>query len=221
MQTTYLAYNRMGRRGLRGDGDPTSVLGAPTRAGLRYTDTSNGTRYLSRNVLISAISPSATNIVLPELASVRRIDFKFKHNDANPAANRQMVNQNAGLANRTAVSRLSTSSNISCTGNPVTQVILDGSSIPNNTGGAVADVANVWHTLSVRYSADGSLNRIFNNSNIGQIADFSIYGVGDTLLASYAIDEGSGTTIIDSVSGQNGTLTLGSGSWQLDWVPIN
>jgi hypothetical protein len=195
-------------------------LGTPSASGLTVLELSTNKVYRSRNVLTAAISPSATNIALPEFTSVRRIDFKFKHNDANPAANRQMVNQNAGLANRTAVSRLAISSNISCTGNAVTQVILDGSSIPNNTGGAVADVANVWHTLSVRYGADGSLNRIFNNTNIGQIADFSIYGGDDVLLASYPIEEGAGTTIIDSVSGQNGTLTIGTGSWQLDWVPL-
>lgn len=217
MQTTYLAFYRMGRRALRGIGPP---VGQPTRVGQKYIDTTTGTQYVGRNVLTSAISPSATNIVLPEFTAVRRIDFKFKHNDSNPTTTRQFANQNTGVANRTAISRQATSSNISCTGNAVSQIFLDGASISNNAGGAVANVANVWHTLSVRYSADGALNRIFNNSNIGQVADFLVYGAGDVLLASYSINEGSGTTIIDSVSGQNGTLTLGSGSWQLDWVPI-
>lgn len=48
----------------------------------------------------------------------------------------------------------------------------------------------------------------------GTIWDFEIYNSSNTLIHSWAINDNS-TTIVDSVGGQNGTLTIGSGSWNI------
>ena len=218
MQKTYLAYNRMGHRGLRGAGDPNSVLGAPSRAGLRYKDTTTGLLYLSRNVL----NFNNTAIAIPQQDLVRKINIQFWHNDPSPSANRLFYGQSAFVADRFGAQRTATTGNITSsgglTGNAFT---LDGAPIAS---GAVNPSANVWHRLTQSTSVVGKTDTISVSgavSYLGKIANVQILGASDVLLANYSIDEGTGTTIFDSSgNGRNGTLTLGSGNWELSWVPL-
>jgi hypothetical protein len=187
--------------------------GTPPYIGAVYVDTTTGTQYVGRNVFDAQ---SNSNLALPTISNARSVSFKFKHNDPSPASLRQFHNATGSPPTRLAVFRQATSGLLTTSGVSPSQILLDGVSI---SSGTTNPSANVWHTLQLDYPSDGILDRIFNLSYIGQIADFAISdSVG--LARSYSINEGSGTTIIDSVSGQNGTLTLGSGSWQLDWVPI-
>jgi hypothetical protein len=84
--------------------------------------------------------------------------------------------------------------------------------------------ANQWSTLNLTFSGNvfevtSIGRRPAAQGLIGRMASVEMY-VSGALTRNYSIDE-NGTTIIDSVSGQNGTLTIGAGSWQLDWVPLN
>jgi hypothetical protein len=63
-------------------------------------------------------------------------------------------------------------------------------------------------------------SRVGGNGWVGYIKDFKIYDAVDTLTNHWVIDDNvaDGGTILDIVGGTNGTLTLGSGSWE-DWPP--
>ena len=213
MQTTYLAFYRMGRRALRGIGPP---VGQPTRVGQKYIDTTTGTQYVGRNVLNFNTS---AGIVTPTFFGVRRVEAQFWHEDPTPTAIRQLWDGTETV--QTRARRESTTGNLNAVAG-FGLLILDGVTIASNT---VNPSTSVWHSYIQNQTSDRQFGFIGRTNGgglrwSGRIANVRVYGAGDALLASYAIDEGSGTTIIDSVSGQNGTLTLGSGSWQLDWVPI-
>jgi hypothetical protein len=204
--------------GLKGSGPPS---GTPPRAGLIYTDTTNGTRYLSRNVLDLN---NSSFITLPTLSNVQKVEFKFFTSQTTISTFQPYFEWSLGDADRINLERRGDTSNLSFVNSTA---VLNGSSISNNV---TNPTANLWNRIALT-SVGGvpkKLDLIGRGTNANstrrsqvRIADFRVLGTGDTLLASYSIDEGSGTAIIDSVSGQNGTLTLGSGSWQLDWVPLN
>ena len=203
---------------VRGSGAP---VGTPSRAGLRYLDTTTGLLYLSRNVLNFNNSYIAT----PAITGVRKVNLQFWHNDPAPSATRSMFSGLNGdaIENFILAYRNSTTGYITNVGVVGITFELNGVAIANN---AVNPTANFWSSLKVSADTDRKLSRIGSNAGstntwLGKIANVQILGAGDVLLAQYAIDEGSGTTIIDSSgNGQNGTLTLGSGVWQLDWVPL-
>lgn len=199
---------------LQGAGVPS---GTPPFNGARYLDTTTGVVYLGRNVLNFNTSAS---ILTPTIFGVRRVAVRFWHNDPSPSAIRQLWDGTETL--QTRARREATTGNLNGVSSISSQA-LDGATITNN---AVNPSASVWHTYTLTSSSDrqfGFIGRTNAGGLLwsGRIADVQVLGAGDVLLASYAIDEGSGTTIIDSVGGQNGTLTLGSGSWELTWVPQN
>lgn len=199
---------------IRGAGVPT---GTPPFNGARYLDTTTGVTWLGRNVLNFNTS---AGIVTPTIVGVRRVAVRFWHNDPSPSAIRQLWDGTETL--QTRARREATTGNLNGVSSVLTQA-LDGATIANN---AVNPSASVWHTYTVTASSDRQFGFIGQTNGgglrwSGRIADVQVLGAGDVLLASYAINEGSGSTIIDSVSGQNGTLTIGSGSWELTWVPQN
>lgn len=215
MQKTYLAYNRMGHRYMRGTGAP---VGTPSRAGLRYLDTTTGLLYLSRNVL----NFNNTAIAIPQQDLVRKVSIQFWHNEPSPSANRLFYGHSAFVADRFGAQRTATTGTITSSGGLTGNgFFLDGVSIGN---GATNPSANVWHSFTQVTSVVGKTNTISISgavSHIGKIASVQIFGASDLLLASYAIDEGTGngSTIYDSSgNGNHGTLTLGSGSWGLEWM---
>jgi hypothetical protein len=214
MQTTYLAFYRMGRRrkkGLSGEGDPNAVIGAPTQAGLIYTNTLNGQRFLSRNALNFN---NDTSITIPSILC-DRVTLKIWHNDPAPSAMRPFLS-NAGYTSRSI--RSQTTGFVNTTNSPTTQI--NGASVANNS---TDFPANQWSTLNVSFSGNvfevTSIGRRPSAQGlIGRLASIEMYSSG-VLARNYSIDD-NGVGIVDSVSGQNGSLTIGSGSWQLDWVPI-
>lgn len=201
---------------IRGAGVPS---GAPPFNGARYLDTTTGVVYLGRNVL----NFNNSRIDTPTITGVRKVNLQFWHNDPTPAAFRTLHDGLSGDATALLmlVERASTTGNINfSTG---LTCVLDGVGISNNT---TNPSASAWHSLATTSGTDRKIARIGSNRTnganyLGRLASVQILGASDVLLASYAIDEGAGTTIIDSVSGQNGTLTIGSGSWELTWVPQN
>lgn len=200
---------------IRGTGVPS---GTPPFNGARYLDTTTGVIWLGRNVLNFNVSA----IAIPQQDLVRKVITQFWHNDPSPSANRLLYGQSAFVADRFGAQRLATSGNINTSGSLAGNVfVLDGATIANGT---TNPSANAWHSLTQSTSVVGKIDTISSVSlgYLGRIANVQILGAGDVLLASYAIDEGTGTTIIDSSgNGKNGTLTLGSGSWELTWVPQN
>lgn len=201
---------------IRGAGVPT---GTPPFNGARYLDTTTGVVYLGRNVL----NFNNSRIDLPTIAGVREVQIRFWHNEPSPSQFRTLHDGLSGDATSLLMlaERASTTGNLSFATSLT--AVLDGASISNNT---TNPSSSVWHTLNTISTTDRKLTRIGSNRTnganyLGRIADVRALGAGDVLLASYAINEGSGATIIDSVSGQNGSLTLGSGSWILDWVSQN
>ena len=221
MDKVYLAYNRMGRRSLRGAGDPNTVLGTPSRAGLRYLDTTTGVMYLSRNVL--NFNNSAF-ISLPLLTGVRSVEMQFYTPDATIATSQPYFDQGVADANRINLERRGDNSNLACVNSAAT---LNGVAISNNS---TNPPANVWNKIVINpiggvdkqfdYICRGTNATSTRRANI-RACNVIARGAGNVLLASYAINEGSGTAIIDSSgNGLNGTLTLGSGAWILDWVPV-
>jgi hypothetical protein len=196
--------------GLKGSGPPS---GTPSRSGLIYTDTSSGVRYLSRNVFNATDS---SVLALPTVSVVRSISIQFKSAEVIPAALRQFHNAIGNPPTRCSFVRAATTGFLTTGGLAPSLITYDGATI---TSGTVNPTANVYHRVRLDYPSDGIVDRVFNFAYFGQICNVQIGGVGGPL-RSYSIDEGSGTNIIDSVSGQNGTLTIGSGSWQLDWVPL-
>lgn len=197
---------------IRGAGVPT---GTPPFNGARYLNTTTGVIWLGRNVLTAQ---SNTNIAFPTASTARAVTFRFKHNDPSPSVLRQFHNANGSPVNRLALVRSATTGNITASGLTPSQIVLDGATI---TSGTTNPSANEWHKISLSYTSDGAIDRIFNLSYIGEICDF-VVSDASSVARNFAIDEGSGSTIIDSSgNGQNGTLTLGSGSWELTWVPQN
>jgi hypothetical protein len=200
--------------GLKGSGPPS---GTPPRAGLIYTDTTDGTRYLSRNVL--NFSGSAY-VMIPSVTNARSVKFRFKTSNLTPSATAPFTDGTAPNL-YTALA----SGNARIIGSANTQLNFNGVNITSNT---TTPSSGLWNSLisTATDSVDRQVSRVGVNAALtfkidALVADVQIFGAGDVLLRSYSINEGSGTTINDSVSGQNGTLTIGSGSWQLDWVPLN
>lgn len=199
---------------IRGAGVPS---GTPPFNGARYLDTTTGVVYLGRNVLNFGVG---TFISIPEV-SARTVILKAWHNDPNPPSSRVIYGHSASPADPRSLSRAVTTGFVIATGSPLSSLVIDGVSVSNNS---TTMPTAVWSNLVDVRSSDGTFDTISRNAGsryLGRLADFQILGAGDALLRSYSIDEGSGTAIIDSVSGQNGTLTLGSGSWELTWVPQN
>lgn len=195
--------------GLKGSGPPS---GTPPRAGLIYTDTSNGVRYLSRNALNFN---NDTAIAIPSIFC-DRVTLKIWHNDPAPPAMRPFLS-NAAYTSRAI--RSQTTGFVNTTNSPTTQI--NGVTVGNNS---TDFTANQWSTLNLTFAGNvfevtSIGRRPAAQGLIGRMASVEMY-VSGALARNYSIDE-NGTTIIDSVSGQNGTLTIGAGSWQLDWVPLN
>lgn len=186
--------------------------GTPPYIGAVYVDTTTGTQYVGRNVLNFN---NDTSIAISSIFC-DRVALKIWHNDPAPGAMRPFLS-NAAYTSRSI--RSQTTGFVNSTNSP-TLTQINGASVGNNT----ADFpANQWSTLNLTFSGNAfevtSIGRRPSAQGlIGRMASIEMYSSG-ALARSYSIDD-NGTTIIDSVSGQNGTLTIGSGSWQLDWVPI-
>jgi hypothetical protein len=180
-------------------------------------DTTTGLLYFSRNVL----NFNGSSISIPAVTNARKINLQFWHNMPSPASTDTFYTHSAIPANRFGLIRTVTSGNISTRGSASTQLLLDGVVIAND---AVNPSAGTWHSISDTRSIDSQVNTIsfgVPDSWDGRLANVQILGASEVLLANYAINEGTGTTIFDSSgNGQNGSLTLGSGNWQLDWVPL-
>lgn len=213
-ESIYLASHSNMVRGL---GAPS---GTPSRAGLRYLDTTTGLMYLSRNVL----NFNGSSIATPVITGVHRVNLQFWHNDPNPNTGRVLhdgLNGDGGAlliyASRAVTTGFISNATVGTT------FVLDGASIASDT---VNPSASTWHTLTTNSTTGRKLTRIGSNRTnalnyLGRIANVQILGASDVLLAQYAIDEGSGTTIFDrSGNGLHSTLDIGTGSWVLGWVPL-
>ena len=196
----------------KGSGAP---VGTPSRAGLMYLDTLTGTMYLSRNALFFNAD---TIINLPSTVTADKINMWMLQNDPAPAVMRPFL-VSTGYTQR--VIRAVTTGNIDSTA-ALTSMLINGVSVPDNS----TDLPlNTWSTLELNYNSPFfPTNHIGRRPTlqgyIGPIANVE-FRLSGSLLASYAIDEGSGTTILDgSGNGLDATLDIGSGSWSLSWVPL-
>lgn len=200
----------MGRRMKRGAGEP---VGSPSKVGQKYLDTLTGIIWLGRNVLNFN---NDTSITLPSTITSSRVYCKIWHNDPAPSAMRPLLTNTAYTSR---VIRSQTTGFVNATNTP-NLVQINGSSVANNT---TDFPANQWGTFNLGFSSvilptDIIGRRSGAQGFIGRIVDIGFEASG-SLTDFFAIDEGSGTTIIDSAGGQNGTLSIGSGSWELVWVP--
>lgn len=196
---------------LYGAGAPS---GTPLFNGIEYVDTVTGTRWLGRNVLNFN---NDTFITLPSTITASRVTMRVWHNDPAPAALRPLLT-NAAYTSRVIRSQTTGFINSTNTSN-LTQI--NGTSVSNNS---TDTPANQWSTVVVGFATpvlptDIIGRRAGLQGFIGRIADVTFEANG-VKTNSYSINDGS-TTIIDSVSGQNATLTLGSGSWELVWMPMD
>ena len=195
-----------------GNGAPT---GTPPFNGARYRDNLTGVIWLGRNVLNFN---NDTSITLPSTITSSRVYCKIWHNDPAPVAMRPFLTNTAYTSR---VIRSQTTGFVNATNTPNLMQI-NGSTVANNS---TDFTANQWSTFNLGFSSvilptDIIGRRSGAQGFIGRIVDIGFEASG-SLTDFFAIDEGSGTTIIDSAGGQNGTLTIGSGSWELTWVPQN
>jgi len=106
---------------------------------------------------------------------------------------------------------------------PISSLKINGVTTPDNS----TDIAlSTWASLEFNYNSpfmpiDNIGRRPTLQGFSGRLASV-VFSSGGSAIGSYAIDDNNGSVIADgSGNGYNATLDIGSGSWILDWVPLN